>query len=466
MTSGDIRHWAYLIGGLLFLSLCIWTVWWSLFGDRAKSRRRCPSCWYDMSGSPSLRCSECGHVAARERDLRRTRRRWFTGAFTAVAVSLLVTVQVHDLSTNGIAAAMPTSVLILALPWEQSANGAAGVEIMRRHMRGEVSQDQWRSIARRCLRGDSTAAPASDAWMQRYEPFIDLIPDTVTKETAIRDGLLDLPAAFRLTTRGAWPADVDPWVRLRMMNWWPDEFDVRLEIEPVVDGASPIVVYHDGSGGPRGFPFEITGLASDASSVDVSVTCQRRERGRRDAWVTITAQTITVPIGRGPPLAETMVPLERGTPLLASAHVFDAGIYAWSGGPSPVRFRFRIANTFRSEFDDTAIGASMELRHGDRLARRLNIWWRAGTDARDDGYGFEIAHEDAALLETFDASDPQWTLTVSGGATLAARAPAARRYWEGTLDLPLTDVPVTTDPGRSVPHEWSRDDGDRRADEG
>src|SRR5438309_1158927 len=33
---------------------------WSLFHDRPKGRRRCPRCWYDMRGVPSLLCPECG----------------------------------------------------------------------------------------------------------------------------------------------------------------------------------------------------------------------------------------------------------------------------------------------------------------------------------------------------------------------------------------------------------------------
>ena len=43
----------------------------ALFSDalrgRGRNRRRCPKCWYDMSGSgDSLRCPECGHQATVE----------------------------------------------------------------------------------------------------------------------------------------------------------------------------------------------------------------------------------------------------------------------------------------------------------------------------------------------------------------------------------------------------------------
>ena len=54
-------------------------LWWGLFGDRSKGRTRCPKCWYDMRGSVAaerLACPECGYEARRERQLRKSRRRW------------------------------------------------------------------------------------------------------------------------------------------------------------------------------------------------------------------------------------------------------------------------------------------------------------------------------------------------------------------------------------------------------
>src|SRR5262245_32422096 len=44
--------------------------WWF---DPARGRRRCPKCWYDMSGAPAARCPECGQEIRGDRDLARTR---------------------------------------------------------------------------------------------------------------------------------------------------------------------------------------------------------------------------------------------------------------------------------------------------------------------------------------------------------------------------------------------------------
>jgi hypothetical protein len=52
-----------------------WTSYVALWRDRARGRRRCPRCWYDLSGTAALQCPECGRTARSERKLRKRRRR-------------------------------------------------------------------------------------------------------------------------------------------------------------------------------------------------------------------------------------------------------------------------------------------------------------------------------------------------------------------------------------------------------
>lgn len=90
---------------------------WSWRGDRSRGRRRCPKCWYDMSGS-KLTCPECGHDAKAVKNLYRPRRRWIGCA--AAAASLLVAYGVWVVPAvreGGPVAAVPTWVLIAGLPW-------------------------------------------------------------------------------------------------------------------------------------------------------------------------------------------------------------------------------------------------------------------------------------------------------------------------------------------------------------
>ena len=35
-----------------FAAASVGIVWWALFGDKPRGRRRCPRCWHDLSGTP------------------------------------------------------------------------------------------------------------------------------------------------------------------------------------------------------------------------------------------------------------------------------------------------------------------------------------------------------------------------------------------------------------------------------
>src|SRR4051794_34257850 len=76
MTGSGSLDWLFPLLGYTLAAAGAALLLWSLFWDRARARRRCPKCWYDMAGIASLRCPECGREARAERRLRRTRRRW------------------------------------------------------------------------------------------------------------------------------------------------------------------------------------------------------------------------------------------------------------------------------------------------------------------------------------------------------------------------------------------------------
>jgi hypothetical protein len=100
------------LGGLVLLG-------WSLFADRARGCRRCPKCWYDMSGTDSLTCPECGHTVRRPRSLRKTRRRW---RYVLLAIVILLGSPALDLTPkihrDGWPSVLPTTVLILIQHYE------------------------------------------------------------------------------------------------------------------------------------------------------------------------------------------------------------------------------------------------------------------------------------------------------------------------------------------------------------
>ncbi len=86
----------YTLSAILALSgVCL--LYHALFKDRSKGKRRCPRCWYDMTGIPAVAtaseanawtCPECGRIAAREGQMLRTRRYWFSGVAGAALLAL------------------------------------------------------------------------------------------------------------------------------------------------------------------------------------------------------------------------------------------------------------------------------------------------------------------------------------------------------------------------------------------
>lgn len=108
------------LAGLLLL-------YWALCRDRSRGRRRCPKCWYDLRGSETLTCSECGYTAKRERQFFKTRRRWRWVAVVVVigcgAAALWLTPRARR---DGWLTLMPTTIVIASLQW----TGEDGVEII------------------------------------------------------------------------------------------------------------------------------------------------------------------------------------------------------------------------------------------------------------------------------------------------------------------------------------------------
>lgn len=111
------------VAALLGLALLIR----ALFLDRAKGRKRCPKCWYDMSDHAArneLRCPECGSVAKSHKRLTKTRRHRKI-AVLALLLLLIGLSGVHwlrvreDVKDRGWIAALPTIVLLMITPVPQ-----------------------------------------------------------------------------------------------------------------------------------------------------------------------------------------------------------------------------------------------------------------------------------------------------------------------------------------------------------
>jgi hypothetical protein len=149
MNSGPAWiQWAALIGsGLLALAGIVLLVW-ALRGDRSRGRRRCPRCWYDMSGSlESLTCSECGHAARDDRQLYRPRRRWRWAI--GACMLLLATASLvgwHQTRNVNWITVKPLWWLMLDADGPTKQAAEARDEISRRLANGLLSEGQIRKV--------------------------------------------------------------------------------------------------------------------------------------------------------------------------------------------------------------------------------------------------------------------------------------------------------------------------------
>ena len=100
-----------VLGGMVVLHV-------AAFADRSKGRPRCPRCWYDMTGSRGFVCPECGHDAAGQSNLHRTRRHGARAMLGALlVVSGLTLGAVPTVQEQGWTALIPTTGLMIVLPW-------------------------------------------------------------------------------------------------------------------------------------------------------------------------------------------------------------------------------------------------------------------------------------------------------------------------------------------------------------
>ena len=127
MMNITLQDWIFYTAGSTLALAGITIIALALFKDRAKARRRCPKCWYDMTGVPGLQCPECGKEAKAEKNLLKTRRRWgrcATALFiVTIGTGLLLTPAIQR---RGWPSIVPTPILNLAidLAGEDARNAA------------------------------------------------------------------------------------------------------------------------------------------------------------------------------------------------------------------------------------------------------------------------------------------------------------------------------------------------------
>ena len=483
MLAGDFVYWISWLGALALIAVMVFVAWWALFSDRArgKDRRRCPKCWYDMAYSPGMTCAECGFVGWRESQFHKTRRRYSLAVLailTSVTIVLVINYRVAD---RGIAALMPTRVLLWLLPIAgdngASSKGIFG-EIGTRAATGRLSPGEWQSLIGRCADGDFRAQPTTDKWVSKYGNLISLWRQTFVNDASLETLLMTIPPRVEATTRETWPENMPITANVVIRDWWPWGMECRIRATPRINNQAGETTTFFRTGDDRwqrsAYALDLPPLANDVSEIMVDFEIARRRMPGVASGGRIIRDTQQKP-GEWEPCSKQSIVLKtrvRGTieqlaagisnPALddSISQIFRSGAVKWPSGPSPVRFQINPQATWVPAFDKVAVGLSAELICDDQVARRLNLWWLGGAGFNtftDRNYGFEIDYENRELLNGVNTADGRWKIRVRGNPQVALRAGTADKYWNGEVEVPLRlQVNPNAAPSRAW---WTEEDG-------
>ena len=106
-----VATWAQLVSGGNVV------VWALLIRGRAKGKRRCPKCWYDMPATDGMTCPECGRTQSREKEFAKRRRSWKLASVGGLLLMASYGASVTpDVKRNGWMWAVPRWALVLMVP--------------------------------------------------------------------------------------------------------------------------------------------------------------------------------------------------------------------------------------------------------------------------------------------------------------------------------------------------------------
>lgn len=466
--AGDLDLILWLSGGVLGL-LGAALLYWSMLRDRARGRRRCPKCWYDMSGTPGLVCSECGKQVKSPRQLLRTRRRWFSASMSflilAAAVALVLTPRVRD---YGVASILPTTILIVLVSEPQMpapATARPPTILVTFPFGSTVRQIPAPPPPARAL---TTAQRLSVELDRRIRA--GKLADWQFRWLFRRAIGKGLPIEPVILSRKAWPSGVEIWAsthqaRVGSLSPWLDRGRFRLLIER--DGAQqewPILLtrtLHDWRSRTAALGRLPDGASQLPCRVHLDYDCSSPTQTR---IVRLWSGDHSLQLVVGGHLEEHIRPVESE----AVAEVLRRGLWVAVYSSS-----MRVVRVFPKLSDlpeGIAFGLEFELLRDGQPVAAAEGWWGNNSAQRTS------EHLPMSWGSVDLKSSGTWTLRVRGKPELALRAfddkpgDAAdhSHYWSGEVIIPLQRgergeylVPAYPLPKASQ-WTWSRSTGETR----
>jgi hypothetical protein len=476
MPTATATDWLILLGSLVGCGLFIAGAWWALFSDRARGRRRCPRCWFDMTHTAGLRCTECGHLARAESDLLGTRRRPILGFAAVFACAVAGAHGIESVRATGVGPYLPTPVLVRMIGAGGPAFRDAETELLRRIATDGLPPDAWWRILKGAADGSSSAPVTSLQWVDRHGPWVirawrgliaaaDGARARAAGEEVLRLAALH-PPEIELEVPTQWPAGRAIPIGVSVRDRWSVPLPIRITAylgdEPLGSFArfrEPIQ--------RRSFTVMLPPRAAGPSHATLEFRAAR-SAAEGEPWTGDASTLASVAFEVLPPWTDeagasigTHEPRDDSDGRLAAhiGRVFDRGGIQWEDGALPVRLTIDRRQTAVPDLLDTAIGIEVELRRNGRLGRTLALWWLGGT-VPSQPEAWEVPFSDDAVLLPPATDQDRWELTIRSRADLALRVPGAPYRWEGQFTRPLSVgrrsgvapsrgwVPVATDAER------------------
>jgi hypothetical protein len=451
----------WLIGGAIGL-LALWILYWSLLRDRARGRRRCPKCWYDMSGTSApdspgnLVCSECGYAAKRERKLFKTRRRkrWACiGLFVALAAWL--TVKWPQIVRDGVETIVPTTALIAISPWLDHTmlfapantpipvagipttfavwpNSAAvavrapiltlsqrlASELHQRALEDELAGWQWRWMVR-----NLSAQPGWPPW-------------TLSADLSIREPGSNLVfVQFDIIRGSSFPWLENSELRFRFESGNEDRTAETIRFAGTSDSQARV------SRDPWGDATAAYRAATEASPLQPRMTVERRQERQENApWIVIWSDRVSAVNVKS---RTNSTPQPRVDPALTERIGSIMHLFVNAEGVG-----IRWSRTSKAEeITMPTLAMEFELVHDGRVVAKTGAWWTTEVRTQKSGMGLiavpgfhEVLWEgqnpiDPAAMNAPDSG--RWEVRVTGSKELALRDIRSKEYWEGTLTIPV-----------------------------
>jgi len=444
-----------VIGAAAVAIMLGYGLWWSWFSDRARGRRRCPSCWYDMSRTSGLQCNECGQVAGNERDLMRARRRPLVAVTCIIGLSVLGAATIDQWRSSQWTSYVPSSAILLALPI-LDGNGDLVQELHRRMDRDKLSAEHWNDLRARVLEGDGAAAPASDAWCAKYGPIALNVQQWLNNQKddaaidAFEQALFELqcrrPPRFRATSRDSWPVGVSPAISVHVSDWLPGARGLRVRVDTTLPGFQPVVCTRPGAESfVRDFSLSLPPQGAGDHRVELKFSVERRRPGSTD-WVAAGESMCPVSFRVDSTQAPNLIPVSDELMSESIRRIFGDGLVQWRTGSLPVRIRIDPRPTYEKTFAGVAVALHVDLVRNGRVARQLQTWWLGGLNVADrfHTHAVPMALDDLLTPESTEADE--WILRVRGDESLAWRVPGAAQFWSGEISFPVKVWPQLGDP--------------------